>query len=59
MNEKKAILKGTTFHLDNFIGDTDDSLVGKTLLKKKSGALTLFAFDAGQHFPRTPCQDAV
>lgn len=41
-------MKGTAFHLANFVDYADDSVVSKTLLKKTTGNLTLFAFDAGQ-----------
>lgn len=41
-------LKGTPFHLGNFIDYSDDSVVSKTLLKKTTGNITLFAFDKGQ-----------
>ena len=41
-------MKGTPFHLANFVDYSDDSVVSKTLLKKNTGNLTLFAFDAGQ-----------
>ena len=41
-------LKGTAFHLANFVDYSDDSVVSKTLLKKTTGNITLFAFDAGQ-----------
>lgn len=41
-------LKGKPFHLEQFVDYADGSVVSKTLLKKDTGSLTLFAFDAGQ-----------
>jgi quercetin dioxygenase-like cupin family protein len=41
-------LKGNAFHLANSVDYSDDSVVSKTLLKKTTGNITLFAFDAGQ-----------
>ena len=48
MNDDKQDLKGTAFHLESFVDYADGSVVSKTLLKKDTGNLTLFAFDAGQ-----------
>jgi quercetin dioxygenase-like cupin family protein len=48
MNTEPVKLKGTAFHLANFVDYADDSVVSKTLLKKTTGNITLFAFDAGQ-----------
>jgi len=48
MTTKPDRMKGTAFHLVNFIDYADDSVVSKTLLKKTTGNITLFAFDAGQ-----------
>lgn len=45
MNED---LKGKAFHLETFVDYASGSVVSKTLLKKDTGNLTLFAFDAGQ-----------
>ncbi|MBN1958433.1 MAG: cupin domain-containing protein [Desulfuromonadales bacterium] len=47
MNESTAP-KGTAFSLANFVSYADGCVVSKTLLKKKIGNLTLFAFDTGQ-----------
>ena len=41
-------LKGRPVSLAAFIDYADGSVVSKTLLNKKTGTLTLFAFDAGQ-----------
>ncbi|WP_319406766.1 cupin domain-containing protein [uncultured Desulfosarcina sp.] len=48
MTTEPVKLEDTAFHLANFIDYSDDSVVSKTLLKKTTGNLTLFAFDAGQ-----------
>ena len=40
--------KGTPLNLVSAIDYADGSVVSKTLLDKKTGTLTLFAFDAGQ-----------
>ncbi|OVE73978.1 cupin [bacterium B17] len=40
--------KGKTLELASQIDYADGSVVSKTLLDKKTGTLTLFAFDAGQ-----------
>lgn len=40
--------KGKTLELATQINYADGSVVSKTLLDKKTGTLTLFAFDAGQ-----------
>ncbi len=40
--------KGKPVGLANAIEYADGSIVSKTLLDKKTGTLTLFAFDAGQ-----------
>ncbi|MBL0713062.1 MAG: cupin domain-containing protein [Desulfosarcina sp.] len=45
MNED---LKGTPFNLEQHIAYFDESVVSKTLLKKETGNITLFAFEAGQ-----------
>ena len=41
-------LKGTAIPLAAAVQYADGSVVSKTLLDKKAGTLTLFAFDAGQ-----------
>lgn len=48
MTTEAVKLKGTSFNLSNFINYSDDSVVSKTLLKKATGNITLFAFDTGQ-----------
>lgn len=48
MSTEAVKVKGTAFHLANFVDYSDDSVVSKTLLKKTTGNITLFAFDAGQ-----------
>ena len=40
--------KGTPFDLADAVAYADGSVVSKTLLKKESGNITLFAFDKGQ-----------
>lgn len=47
MGETKDI-KGQPIGLAEHIQYADGAIVSKTLLDKKSGTLTLFAFDAGQ-----------
>ena len=44
----KDELKGVPIDLVNDIDYADDAVVSKTLMNKKTGTLTLFAFDAGQ-----------
>ncbi len=41
-------LKGQAIGMRDFIAYADGSVVSKTLLDKKTGTLTLFAFDQGQ-----------
>ena len=41
-------LKGKTIDLAAAVSYADGAVVSKTLLDKKAGTLTLFAFDAGQ-----------
>lgn len=48
MTTESVKLKGNSFHLANSVDYSDDSVVSKTLLKKTTGNITLFAFDAGQ-----------
>ena len=48
MNETIEKLKGTPFNLAANIQYADGSVVSQTLLKKTTGNITLFAFDAGQ-----------
>lgn len=44
----KEEFKGVPIDLANSVEYSDDSVVSKTLFNKKTGTLTLFAFDAGQ-----------
>jgi len=48
MNDLTNNLKGKAFQLETFISYADNSVVSKTLLKKETGNITLFAFDKGQ-----------
>jgi len=48
MNKTIEKLKGTPFNLEDNIDYADGSVVSQTLLKKTTGNITLFAFDAGQ-----------
>ena len=48
MNESIEKLKGTPFPLEGNVQYADGSVVSQTLLKKTTGNITLFAFDAGQ-----------
>lgn len=45
---KKIELKGVAIALAAAVDYADGAIVSKTLLDKKAGTLTLFAFDAGQ-----------
>ena len=48
MNESKETPKGIPFNLAGDISYAIGSIVSKTLLKKDTGNITLFSFDAGQ-----------
>ena len=48
MQENSDTLKGIAFNLEENIAYADGAVVSKTMLKKESGNITLFAFDAGQ-----------
>lgn len=48
MNNSLSELKGKAFNLAQFIAYADGSVVSKTLIKKETGTITLFAFDKGQ-----------
>jgi len=48
MVEIEATPIGEAFGVADHIGYADGSVVSKTLLKKDSGNITLFAFDKGQ-----------
>lgn len=47
-NELKGILSGQAGNLENLISYQQDSVVSKTIIGKKTGTVTLFAFDKGQ-----------
>lgn len=50
-DEKKSltdILSGQPGNLENLIAYQQDSVVSKTIIVKKTGTVTLFAFDKGQ-----------
>jgi len=44
----KTQLKGKTFRPADLVAYARDSIVSKTLVDRKAGTLTLFAFDRGQ-----------
>jgi len=46
--KRPRILKGKALELTGHIGYRKDAIVSKTLLERRGGSLTLFAFDAGQ-----------
>jgi quercetin dioxygenase-like cupin family protein len=48
MNDDATVLKGTPFNLEKHVSYADGSIVSKMLIKKDTGNITLFAFDAGQ-----------
>lgn len=48
MNDNAATQKGIPFNLANHADYADGSVVSKTLIRKDTGTITLFAFDAGQ-----------
>jgi len=48
MNDSHPAVKGAAIPLAQHVDYAADSVVSKTLLDKKTGTLTLFAFDAGQ-----------
>ena len=48
MSDKAADQKGVPFNLENHVDYGIGSVVSKTLIKKDTGTITLFAFDAGQ-----------
>ena len=47
MNSNNSLI-GTAFNMNEQISYQSGSVVSKTLIDKKIGTLTLFAFDAGQ-----------
>ena len=42
------IMTGSPSNLENLIAYQQDSVVSKTIVRKKTGTVTLFAFDKGQ-----------
>jgi quercetin dioxygenase-like cupin family protein len=48
MSDGAAALKGVSFNLEKHVDYADGAIVSKTLIKKDTGNITLFAFDAGQ-----------
>lgn len=48
MNEQSSTPKGKPFDLASHVDYADGSIVSKTLLKKETGNITLFAFAQGQ-----------
>ena len=48
MRKNKTQLKGKTFQPADSVDYSRGSIVSKTLIDRKSGTLTLFAFDRGQ-----------
>ncbi|MBT6410184.1 MAG: cupin domain-containing protein [Nitrospina sp.] len=48
MNDKNELEKEVPVDLKNHISYAEGSVVSKTLVNKKTGTLTLFAFDGGQ-----------
>lgn len=48
MNDQSSTPKGKAFDLETYVDYAGGSIVSKTLLKKETGNITLFAFDQGQ-----------
>ena len=48
MNDKNELAKEVPVDLKNHISYAEGSVVSKTLVNKKTGTITLFAFDEGQ-----------
>lgn len=48
MSDDQAKLKGVPFQLEKHVDYAAGSVVSKMLIKKETGNITLFAFDAGQ-----------
>ena len=60
MDKRQDLQKGQPFNLKDNVGYAIGSVVSKTLLKKDTGNITLFAFDAGQGLSEHTCPfDAV
>lgn len=47
-DETKQDIKGRALDLAGMVAYGDDAVVSRTLLDRRTGTLTLFAFDAGQ-----------
>ena len=59
MSNKKLELKAKASNLSSLINYQEDSVVSRTLIDKKTGTITLFAFDINQglsdtQHPTTP-----
>ena len=57
-DEKKSVtdtLSGQPGNLENLIAYQQDSVVSKTIIVKKTGTVTLFAFDKGQGLSLSGC----
>ena len=48
MSKEHEMSKGEVLTLKDHIRYADDSIVSKTIIDKKTGTVTLFAFDKGQ-----------
>jgi len=48
LSTENEIIKSEAIHLTNHVEYSKDSVVSKTLVDKKTGTITLFAFDEGQ-----------
>jgi quercetin dioxygenase-like cupin family protein len=48
MNNQETAEKAQAFNLVNHVAYADGSVVSKTLVKKETGTITLFSFDAEQ-----------
>lgn len=48
MTDNQSTAKGVSFHAADHVAYIDGAVVSKTLIKKDSGSVTLFAFEAGQ-----------
>lgn len=48
MSDNSQTVKGEPFNMAENVEYANGSVVSKTLVKKQSGTVTLFAFDAGQ-----------
>lgn len=48
MNEKNEDIKGRILKAEELVSYQDGSVVSRTIIKKKEGNITLFAFDEGE-----------